>query len=65
MTSQYHIIENPNRTFTIVYGRAVISTHNSREAAQRVIDRLVKRDLDDEPLPLVNAIRKSRAFSFT
>lgn len=61
MDSQYHIIENPNRTFTVVYGRAIISTHNSREAVERTIARLTKRDA---ALPLVRAIHKSRAFSF-
>ena len=44
--SSYHIIDNPNGTFTVVSGveeRVIISTHNSREAAQRAIIRLVNR----------------------
>ena len=43
MTSSYDIIENTNRTFTVVYGRAIISTHNSPEAAERAIAKYIKR----------------------
>ena len=42
----YHIIENPNRTFTVVSGieeRVFISNHNSQEAAERAIIRLINK----------------------
>lgn len=43
MKSVFHIIENHDRTFTVMYGRAITSTHRSREAAQREILKRKKR----------------------